>query len=291
MRIDQLFRQDKPLLSCEIFPPKEFDRVEDVKRAADGLCALRPAYVSVTYGAAGKTPRFTQELSEYVQQSGVPALNHLTCINSPIGQVERVLDDLEGADVRNVLALRGDIPEGSAFPTEDRFFHASDLIAAIKKRGGFCVGAACYPEGHPEAPDRDTDLTYLRGKQDAGADFLTTQMFFDNNVLYQFLYRALQKGITLPIAAGIMPVVNARQIKRSCALSNASLPPRFLTIIDRFGKDPDSMRQAGIAYATEQIIDLIANGVEHIHLYTMNRPDVAAAIWNNLGGILGAEGR
>ena len=286
MEITQLYKQNQPAMSCEIFPPKEFSKVEEVKRVVDGLCAIRPAYISVTYGAAGNTPHFTRELSQYVEKGGVPALSHLTCINNPIQQVKAVLDELEAAEIRNVLALRGDLPQGMEFPKKGHYLHAWELIAAIKKRGGFSVGAACYPEGHPEAPSRDKDLEYLRMKQDAGADFFTTQMFFDNNVLYQFLFRALKKGVSLPISAGVMPVVRAKQIRRIVALSGASLPPRFLTILDRFGDDPASMEKAGVAYATDQIIDLIANGVNHIHLYTMNRPDIAAAIRHNLGSIL-----
>ncbi len=286
MTIAELFSASGVRMSCEIFPPKAFDKVEEVKDVVREICALHPAYVSVTYGAAGKTPYFTREMSECVQQYGVTALNHLTCINDTKSKVQNVLDDLCEAGVNNVLALRGDLPEEVDFPGEDHFRYAAELIADIKERGGFCVGAACYPEGHPEAPDRDTDLGYLKIKQDAGADFLTTQMFFDNNILYQFLYRALQKGITIPVSAGVMPVVNARQIRRITALSGASLPTRFLAILDRFGSDPESMKKAGIAYATDQIIDLIANGVNHIHLYTMNRPDIARAIFENLGCIL-----
>ena len=273
-------------ISCEIFPPKEFEKVEEVNAIAKAIAALHPAYISVTYGAAGNTPHFTQKLSEAVQGFGVPALSHLTCINDTKSKIGAVLDDLKAAGITNVLALRGDIPEGCSFPGDDHFHHASELIAAIKTQGGFCIGAACYPEGHPEAPSWDADLNFLRQKVDAGVDFLTTQMFFDNNILYQFLYRALKKGITVPVCAGIMPVVNAKQIRRITALSGARLPPRFASIVDRFGSDPASMREAGIAYATEQIIDLIAGGVNHIHLYTMNKPDIAAAIFGNLRSIL-----
>lgn len=286
MTIAERFATPGVHMSCEIFPPKAFEKVDEAKLVARAICRLKPAYVSVTYGATGKTPRFTLELSECVQECGVTALSHLTCINEPKTKVAGVLDDLERAGIGNILALRGDIPEGTAFPGKDHFKVAAELIAAVKKRGGFCVGAACYPEGHPEAPDRDHDLDFLRMKQDAGADFLTTQMFFDNNILYQFLYRSLQKGVVIPVSAGIMPVVNSRQIKRITALSGASLPPRFAAILDRFGGDPGCMKQAGIAYATEQIIDLIANGVRHIHLYTMNRPEIAEAIFQNLGCIL-----
>ena len=217
----------------------------------------------------------------------MPALAHLTCINSAVDTVDSVLSDLETAGVRNVLALRGDIPEGFVFPAGRRFEHATQLVAHIKRRGGFCIGAACYPEGHPESRNRDADLENLKAKVDAGVDFLTTQMFFENATLYNFLYRALRAGIGVPVGAGIMPVISAKQIRRIASLSGATLPPRLLSLVDRFGADPRSMRQAGIAYATEQIVDLIANGIRHIHLYTMNRADVAADVLSNLGAIIG----
>ncbi len=284
--IGALLRQKGVHLSCEIFPPKEFARVEEVKAVVRDIAALQPAYISVTYGASGNTPHFTRELSQSVQQHGVTALNHLTCINDTKSKVSDVLEDLRENGITNVLALRGDIPEGQTFPGEDHFHYASELTEAVRRKGGFCLGGACYPEGHPEAPSRDVDLDALLRKVDAGADFLTTQMFFDNAVLYQFLYRALQKGIAVPVSAGIMPVVNARQVRRIVSLSRASLPPRFSAILDRFGDDPASMHAAGIAYATEQIIDLIANGVQNIHLYTMNKAETARAIFANLGAIL-----
>ena len=289
MNLVMLLKTPGVHISCEIFPPKEFHQVEEIKSAAKAIASLSPAYISVTYGAAGNTPHFTRELSQTVQSLGVPALSHLTCINDTKSKITDVLNDLETAGITNVLALRGDIPEGGSFPGDNHFQYASELISAIKTRGGFCIGAACYPEGHPEAPSRDKDLDQLRRKVDAGTDFLTTQMFFDNHILYNFLYRALQKGIDLPVCAGIMPVVNARQIKRITALSGAGLPPRFAAIVDRFGGDPASMREAGIAYATEQIIDLIAGGINRIHLYTMNKPDIATAIFGNLRAILGAK--
>lgn len=286
--IAQMLKSPGVHLSCEIFPPKEFGRIEEVKEVAGEIAALRPAYISVTYGAGGTTPHFTRELSKSVQTQGIPALSHLTCINDTRSRISGVLEDLREEGITNVLALRGDIPPGTGFPGEDHFHYASELTQAIRERGGFCIGGACYPEGHPQAPSRDADLDGLRRKVDAGAEFLTTQMFFDNAILYQFLYRALQKGIDVPVTAGIMPVVNAKQIKRITALSGASLPPRFAAIVDRFGGNPDCMREAGIAYATEQIIDLIANGVHNIHLYTMNKPQIARAIFGNLGSILGS---
>ena len=284
-RIDTLL-SDAVTVSCEVFTPREFTRVEDVKQIVRSIAALKPLFISVTYGAAGLTPHFTCELAKTVQEESVPALAHLTCINDTVSKIGDVLDDLEAAGVCNVLALRGDIPEGASFPQGDHFEHAAELVSYVKKRGGFCVGAACYPEGHPEAGNRAADLARLKQKVDAGVDFLTTQMFFDNATLYNFMYRALNAGIHVPIGAGVMPVVNAKQIKRIVALSGATLPARFWSIVDRFGDDPASMRQAGVAYATEQIIDLIANGVNNIHLYTMNRVDVAQDVFRNLGAIL-----
>ena len=286
MNITSLLQDNRVHLSCEIFPPKESARVEEFKQVVLGITALKPAYVSVTYGAAGNTPHFTRELAQTVQEAGVPALAHLTCINDTVSGIDAALAELEAAGVDNVLALRGDIPAGATFPQGDHFTHAAELVAYVKKRGGFCVGAACYPEGHPEAGNRAADLAYLKQKVDAGVDFLTTQMFFDNATLYNFMYRALGAGIAVPIGAGVMPVVNAKQIKRIAALSGATLPARFWSIVDRFGADPAAMRQAGVAYATEQIIDLIANGVNNIHLYTMNRVDVAQDVFRNLGAIL-----
>lgn len=288
MKIVDLLSDQSVHLSCEVFPPKEFARTEEVRAVVRDIAALSPAYISITYGAAGRTPHFTREIAQTVQACGVPALAHLTCINDTVSNIGGVLDELEAAGVTNVLALRGDIPEGTDFPTGDHFTHAVELVTYVKKRGGFCVGAACYPEGHPEAGNRAQDLDYLKAKVDAGVDFLNTQMFFDNATLYNFMYRALHAGIRVPVGAGIMPVVNARQIKRIASLSGATLPPRFWSIVDRFGDDPASMRQAGVAYATEQIIDLIANGVNNIHLYTMNRADVAADVFRNLGAILKA---
>ena len=289
MKIASLLKDNSVHVSCEVFPPKEFARVEEAKQVVRHIAALRPAYVSVTYGAAGNTPQFTRELAQTVQATGVPALAHLTCINDTVSKIGDVLESLTQAGVNSVLALRGDIPEGMGFPQGDHFEHAAELVAYVKRRGGFCVGAACYPEGHPEAGNRAADLAYLKQKVDAGVDFLTTQMFFDNATLYNFMYRALRAGIRVPVTAGVMPVVNAKQIKRIAALSGATLPARFWSIVDRFGADPAAMRQAGVAYATEQIIDLIANGVNNIHLYTMNRVDVAQDVFRNLGSIISTQ--
>lgn len=286
MRIPALLSDGRVHVSCELFPPKEFSGLDQAVRVATETAQLKPAFISVTYGAAGNTAAHTLEIARAVKLQGVMPLYHLTCVAATRDEVCARLDELSKAGIENILALRGDIPQGMDFPSPRQYRFAAELVAQLKTRGGFAVGAACYPEGHPESPSKDRDLDFLRAKVEAGAEFLTTQMFFDNNILYNFLYRALQKGIRVPVAAGIMPVVNASQIKRICALSHASLPPRFAAILDRFSQDPKAMRQAGIAFATEQIIDLIANGVSNIHIYTMNRPQIAAAIFANLSDIL-----
>lgn len=287
MHIPTLLQDGKVHISCEIFPPKEFSGLSQAVGVAQEIAELSPAFVSVTYGAAGNTAAHTLEIAQAVKEAGGTPLYHLTCASSTENQMVKRLHELKAAGIENILALRGDIPEGAVFPGPRQYQFASDLISKVKAFGGFAIGAACYPEGHPEAPSKDRDLDNLRKKVDAGAEFLTTQLFFDNNILYNFLYRALQKGVSVPVAAGIMPVVNAAQIKRICSLSGASLPPRFAAIVDRFSNNTKAMRQAGVAFATEQIIDLIANGVNNIHIYTMNRPQIAAAIFNNLSNILG----
>ena len=250
------------------------------------MADLKPAYMSVTYGATGGTSDYTVELAnEVCNVNHIPALAHLTCASSTKEKVASVIAELKEHKIENILALRGDIPQNAEFPLPDQYKHASELIADIKAQGDFCIGGACYPEGHPEAQTIYEDLDHLKEKVDAGCEFLTTQMFFDNNILYNFMYKALKKGIDVPIVAGIMPVTNAAQIKRITSLSGNMVPPRFLAIVDRFGENPEAMKQAGIAYATEQIIDLIANGVNHVHIYTMNKPDIAGAILDNLSQI------
>lgn len=294
MKLSQLLTQGRVTVSCELFPPKTgaaLARVEDVLR---DTAALSPDFISVTYGAGGSTSKRTLELAARLQDVyQVPALAHLTCVSSTREEVSDMVGRLRAAGIENILALRGDLPQDSSFPTPAHYHYASELISHIRSLPGgadLCIGAACYPEGHVECPHFTTDLDNLKRKVDAGADFLTTQMFFDNDVLYRFLFRALDKGITVPIVAGIMPVITVAQIRRSCELSGTVMPPRLQGIADRFGDDPAAMRQAGIAYATEQILDLIAHGVEHIHIYTMNKPEVAARIMDNLSCILRPHG-
>lgn len=286
MRLTELLKTDKLTISCELFPPKQGAQLENYKKIVADLAEVRPAYISVTYGATGGTSDYTVELANEVRNiNHIPALAHLTCASSTREKVADVIAELKAHQIENVLALRGDIPENADFPLPNQYKHACELIADIKAQGDFCIGGACYPEGHPEADTIFEDLDHLKEKVDAGCEFLTTQMFFDNNILYNFMYKALKKGIDVPIVAGIMPVTNKAQIKRIVSLSGNMVPPRFLAIVDRFGDDPAAMKQAGIAYATEQIIDLVANGVNHVHIYTMNKPDVAGEIFNNLSAI------
>lgn len=286
MRLTELLNTEKVTISCELFPPKQGAQLDNYKKIVADMAQLKPAYMSVTYGATGGTSDYTVELANEVRNvNNIPALAHLTCASSTKEKVAEVIAELKEKKIENILALRGDIPEHADFPLPNQYHHASELIADIKAQGDFCIGGACYPEGHPEAETIFEDLDHLKEKVEAGCEFLTTQMFFDNNILYNFMYKALKKGIDVPIVAGIMPVTNASQIKRIVSLSGNMVPPRFLAIVDRFGENPAAMKQAGIAYATEQIIDLIANGVNHVHIYTMNKPDVAGAILENLSEI------
>lgn len=285
MKIKDILGQGKPTLSFEVFPPKTEDKYETVEEAAVEIARLSPAFMSVTYGAGGGTSRYTVDIASMLSNTyQVPTLAHLTCVSSTKAQVHQVLEELKERKLENVLALRGDIPADGAVSTDYRY--ASQLIREIKQAGDFCIGAACYPEGHVESVNKAADIGYLKEKVEAGCDFVTTQMFFDNNILYNYLYRIREKGITVPVVAGIMPVTNVAQIRRICQMSGTYLPARFKAILDRFGDNPAAMKQAGIAYATEQIIDLIANGVNGIHVYSMNKPDVAKRILDSLSEIL-----
>lgn len=285
MKIKDILAKGEPTLSFEVFPPKTEDKYEKVEQAALEIARLKPAFMSVTYGAGGGTSRYTVEVASKIQEScGVTPLAHLTCVSSTKEKVHHVLDELKEKGIENVLALRGDIPADGRVEKDYRY--ASELIYEIKEAGDFCIGGACYPEGHVESASKTEDILHLKEKVEAGCDFVTTQMFFDNNILYNYLYRIREKGITVPVIAGIMPVTHASQVKNICSMSGTYLPSRFKAIVDRFGSSPAAMKQAGIAYATEQIIDLIANGVNGIHIYTMNKPDVAARIKESLSEIL-----
>ena len=287
MKIRNLIDDGKPEISFEIFPPKKDAPAAPVKEAVRRLAELKPSFISVTYGAGGGANVNTADVASFVQDCGVPSLAHLTCLSSTRARVEEEVAKLAARGVSNILCLRGDCPPGMA-PADmpGDFAHAVDLVRFLDGRG-FCLGGACYPECHPECAHIADDLDHIKEKVDAGLDFLVSQMFFDNNIFYAYLSKLLGRGIRVPVLAGIMPVTNAKQIARICQLSGSFLPARFKAIVDRFGDDPASMTEAGIAYATEQIIDLFANGVNGVHVYTMNKPDIAERIMGNLKCILG----
>ncbi|MBQ1517479.1 MAG: methylenetetrahydrofolate reductase [Clostridia bacterium] len=286
MKIIDIIKSEKPSLSMEVFPPKTSDKFETVKQAAEQIAALKPDFMSVTYGAGGGTSEYTADICRDIQNNfGVPALAHLTCVSSDRNKISAVVENLKEKGINNILALRGDIPEGFD-RTKCEYHYASELIGDIRSHGEFCIGGACYPESHPESKNSFYDIKNLKIKVDCGCEFLTTQMFFDNNILYNFLYRIREAGITVPVVAGIMPVTNAVQIKRIMSISQSALPQRFVRIVDRYGSKPEAMKQAGVAFATEQIIDLYANGINAVHIYTMNKPDIAKAITDNVSYIV-----
>ncbi|MCL1959244.1 MAG: methylenetetrahydrofolate reductase [Spirochaetes bacterium] len=285
MKIIDILNTGKVTVSCELFPPKHGSGLSDAQNIVRETASLHPSFISITYGAGGGTSDYTENLAVEAQKQGIPALAHLTCVSSDRKTIMDVLSKLAADKIENILALRGDIPSGQEFPNDAQYHHACDLMKEIQNAGDFCIGGACYPEGHPESESLEKDIESLKIKVDCGCRFLTTQMFFDNNILYNFLYRLLHNRIDVPVIAGIMPVINGRQITRICKLSGTVLPPRFRSIVDKFSGDSAAMSQAGIAYATEQIINLIANDVRHIHIYTMNKPDIAAKIMNNLSEI------
>ena len=290
MKIVELLKSEKLSVSFEVFPPKTESGFESVKSATEEIASLRPSFMSVTYGAGGGTSRYTLDIARNIKERyGVPSIAHLTCVSSTRETVRARIADIRAAGIQNIMALRGDIPAGRE--DEDRshwdYRHAVELVRELRAAGDFCIGGACYPEIHPESENGKQDIFYLKEKVDAGCDFLTTQMFFDNNLLYAFLYKIRESGITVPVIPGIMPITNGNQVERAVKLSGSFMPQRFKALVDRFGTTPAAMKQAGIAYATDQIIDLFANGITHVHVYSMNKPDVAAAILRNLSDILG----
>ena len=291
MKLSEIFERDELSLSFEVFPPKTDTAFESVKTATEEIAKLRPSFMSVTYGAGGGTSKYTLDIAKNIKEyHEVPTLAHLTCVSSTKETVQQKIAQMKAAGIENVMALRGDLtPE---LEQSDRsgwvYRHAIDLICDIKQSGAdFCIGGACYPEIHPESSDQKEDIRYLKEKVDAGCSFLTTQMFFDNNLLYNFLYKIREAGITVPIIPGIMPITNANQVERAMKLSGSFMPQRFKSLVDKFGSSPAAMKQAGIAYATDQIIDLFANGIKNVHVYSMNKPDVAQKIQSNLSDILG----
>lgn len=293
MKIKDLFEQRKTVISLEIFPPKLDSPVETVYKTLDELSDLRPDFISVTYGAGGKAKDRTVEIASRIKNHyGIESLAHLTCICSTKDQIANNLEEMERENIENILALRGDIPEDPdfVFPNPLQYEYAADLIKEIKKSGRFCIGGACYPEGHIECENKIKDIKYLKQKVDVGLDFLITQLFFDNESFYRFMEELDLAGIEIPVSAGVMPVLNKNQIIRIVKLAGCNLPPKFKRIVDRYENNPAALKEAGEAYAIEQIIDLMAWGVRGIHLYTMNKPDTARRIIGNIENIRALQG-
>lgn len=287
MKIRDILAQGKVTISMEVFPPKTDTAFESVSESVRAISRLHPSFVSCTYGAGGGTSRYTVEISKMIKAEGVTSMAHLTCISSTRENARQQIERIRDAGIENILALRGDIPEGMEFPSPRYFEHADQLIEEIRQiYPDVCIGGACYPEKHPEAHTKSQDIMNIKHKVDAGCDFLTTQMFFDNAIFNNYLYRLREAGVDVPVIAGIMPVTSRRQIERSIQLSGCVIPAELEALADRFGDDPAAMKQAGIIFASHQIVDLIANGINHIHVYTMNKPDVAEGILNNLKGII-----
>lgn len=290
MKIINLLKRETMSLSFEVFPPKTELGFESVKNATEEIAKLKPSFMSVTYGAGGGTSKYTLDIAKNIKKLyGVPTIAHLTCVSSTKETVHKKIEEIKNSGIENIMALRGDIPE--YMQNDDRskwdYSYAAELVYELKKTNpNFCIGAACYPEIHPESGCQKEDIKHLKEKVDAGCDFLTTQMFFDNNLLYNFLYKIREAGITVPVIPGIMPITNANQVERAIKLSGSFMPQRFKSLVDKFGSKPDAMKQAGIAYATDQIIDLYANNITNVHVYSMNKPDVAQKIQSNLSDIL-----
>ena len=291
MKIIDILKKDELSLSFEVFPPKTDASFESVQGAVREIAKLKPSFMSVTYGAGGGTSKYTLDIAREIDKAyGVPTIAHLTCVSSTKETVRSMIENIKDAGISNIMALRGDVPE--SMMNDDRsewaYLHAIDLIRELKETNpDFCIGGACYPEVHPESINQKDDIKYLKEKVDAGCEFLTTQMFFDNNLLYNFLYKIREAGITVPVIAGIMPITNAKQVERAMKLSGSFMPQRFKSLVDKFGSDSLAMKQAGIAYATDQIIDLYANNITNVHVYSMNKPDVAEKIQANLSDIIG----
>ncbi len=284
MRITEIINGGRPSLSFEVFPPKTSDSLDTVKQATEEIARLKPSYMSVTYGAGGGTSQYTTQIAKSLSEYGVTPLAHLSCISSTRAMVLTQLDSLRTLGIENILALRGDIPDGMSMDNTE-YRYASELTSEIRDYGGFCIGGACYPEGHPESKDINDDIDKLKIKIECGCEFLTTQMFFENGIYYTFKDRLGKYGINTPTVAGIMPVTSVKQIQRILTLSGNTLPKRLLELTERYADDPEAMKQAGIEYATEQALDLYAHGIHAVHIYSMNKADVARKIQENLAEI------
>lgn len=290
MKISDILKKYDTTLSFEVFPPKTDDKFSVVESAVSEITTLKPDFMSVTYGAGGgANNRFTSAVASDIIKNGVDALAHLTCVSSTKELIVARLSEFEAAKIENVLALRGDIPADAGDVSGWHYRHANELISEIAGSGKFCVGAACYPEGHIESKSLDEDIEYMKLKADSGCSFFTTQMFFDNEKFYRFLDKVRARGINQPIIAGIMPIISAKQVKRSCELSGTVMPKNLAYAVERYGDNPESMRELGLAFACNQIADLVVHGVNNIHVYVMNRPETARRIREALGHILPAH--
>ena len=286
MKIKNIFDEKEVVFSLEVFPPRPDVPIENIYQTLEELKDINPDYISVTYGAGGGVKKNrTCELSSIIKEKyDVEALAHLTCINSDQKTLNTILNRLEQKNIDNILALRGDKPkEGEPVGEYD---YAYQLINHINSHNDFGVAAACYPEGHLESESLDKDIEHLKEKVDCGVDYLITQMFFDNSLFYKFREKARKEGIDVPIEAGIMPVINKKQVDRIIELSDAYFPEKFNKILDKYDDNPEALRDAGIAYAVEQIVDLISSEVDGIHLYTMNNPYVARRIKEAVGSLI-----
>lgn len=286
MKISEYFKKDRCVFSFEVFPPKKDASAETIYSTLNSLKSLSPDFISVTYGAGGSAAdNITGEIASYISSDlGICSAAHLTCVSNSKEDIDIILDDLKNKGVENILALRGDINPDR--PAKNDFKYASDLIRYIKEKGDFHISAACYPETHLDSPDMITDIRHLKEKQDAGAEHMISQLFFDNELFYSFLEKARIAGITVPIEAGIMPVTNKKSIERMVSMCGASLPAKFTRMMAKYENNPEALRDAGIAYAVDQIVDLVAYGVDGVHLYTMNNPYIAEKIASTVSGIL-----
>lgn len=290
MKISDIIKEGKPSLSFEVFPPKKDANFDSVRHAVSEIAELKPSFMSVTYGAGGGTSKYTLEIAKEIKDKhGVETLAHLTCVSSTRETIFDRIRELKEDGIENVMALRGDLlPDMNLADSKNwDYSHAVELVKDLKGEGSFCIGGACYPEVHPESLNQREDILHIKEKVEAGCDFLTTQMFFDNNLLYNFMYKLREEGVRVPVIAGVMPITNSNQIERALKLSGCYVPQRFKAMVDRFGSDKEAMKEAGIVYATDQIIDLFSNGINNVHVYTMNNPDVARKIMENLSNIIG----
>ena len=276
MFISDFYSQKKPVVSFEVFPPKKDADIENIYSRLATMTGLNPDFISVTYGAGGseQSAQVTRDIASTIKASGTEALAHLTCVGADRERIRRFCADLRAANIQNIMALRGDLPEGVSLESSD-FRYAADLIAEIKAQGDFCIGAACYPETHIECDDSYRDLVHLRRKQEAGADFLITQLFFDNDVFFRFLEQSQKLGVTLPVSAGIMPILFRGQIERAVFGNGVSLPTPIIRLLHKYENDPVALRQAGMEHAVNQMEQLIRGGADGVHMYVMNRPRIA----------------